>query len=114
MTGPILHLGASVNCTHGAAMQVAPGSARVLVDNKPAATMADSFPVAGCPFQIPIGTGTKPSPCLRIQWTVPATRVTVNGSPVITMVSTGLGLSPESAPQGPPIPASAQTRVIAQ
>lgn len=113
MAGPILHVGATVNCTHGAAMQVAPGSGRVLVDNKPAATMADSFPVAGCPFQIPVGAGTKPSPCVQVQWTVPATRVQVNGSPVITALSTGLGMSPESAPQGPPVPATTQTRVIA-
>lgn len=114
MSGPILHVGATVTCTHGASMQTAPGNARVMVSGQPVATMADSYPVAGCPFQIPIGTGTKPSPCIRIQWTVPAARVMANGTPVLTVVSTGLGLSPESAPQGPPIPSATQVRVIAQ
>lgn len=113
MPGPVLHVGAVVTCPHGIPAQVVPGSPRVLLSGMPAATMADTFPVAGCPFQIPVGPGTKPSPCIQLRWTVPATRVVVNGSPVITAASAGFGLSPESAPQGPPIPASFQTRVVA-
>ena len=44
--------------------------------------MADSYPIAGCPFQIPVGAGTKPQPCIRVQWLAPAVRV-VAGAPVI-------------------------------
>jgi hypothetical protein len=113
MPGPILHVGAVVTCTHGAPAQTVPGSPRVMLSGQPAATMADTFPVAGCPFQIPVGAGTKPSPCMQVRWTVPATRVMVNGSPVVTAASTGLCLSPEQAPQGPPIPSAFQPRVVA-
>jgi hypothetical protein len=113
MPGPILHVGAVVNCTHGVPAQVVPGSPRVTLTGQPAATMVDNYPIAGCPFQIPVGAGTKPSPCIKIQWTVPAVRVKVNGSPVILATSTGLCLSPEQAPQGPPVPGTVQTRVIA-
>jgi hypothetical protein len=113
MPGQILHVSAIVNCPHGVPAQVVPGSPRVTLTGFPAATLADNFQIAGCPFQIPVGAGTKPSPCLQIRWMVPAMRVKVNGSPVILATSTGLCLSPESVPQGPPMPASFQTRVIA-
>ncbi|HET9442223.1 MAG TPA: hypothetical protein VFO65_02800 [Acidimicrobiales bacterium] len=110
MPGPVLHVGAVVNCPHGVPSQVVPGSPRVLLSGTPAATMVDQFPVAGCPFTLP---GGKPSPCVLIKWLVPAVRVTVMGSPVVLATSTGFGVSPEQAPQGPPIPASFQTRVVA-
>ncbi|MDQ1287763.1 MAG: hypothetical protein QG622_1328 [Actinomycetota bacterium] len=113
MPGPILHAGSGLTCPHGVPAQVTPGSPRVLVSGMPVATMTDTYPVTGCPFQIPVGAGTKPSPCLQIRWTVPATRVMVNGSPVVTAASTGSGVSPESAPQGPPVPAGVQVRVVA-
>jgi len=112
MPGPMLHVGAIVQCTHGASAQAAPGSSRVLVSSQPAATLADTFTVSGCSFQIPVGAGTKPSPCLTIRWTVPAVRVKVNGTPALTSMSAGLGLSPEQAPQGPAIPGTVQTRVV--
>ncbi len=113
MTGPMLHVGAGISCTHGAPAQVAPGSPRVLLSGQPAAAMADVWTIVGCPFQIPIGTGTKPSPCVRVQWTVPATRVMINGSPALTVSSVGMGMSPEGLPQGPPIPTVVQPRVVA-
>lgn len=113
MPGPMLHVGAVVTCPHGMPAQVVPGSPRVLLSGQPAASMVDAWPVTGCPFQIPVGPGTKPSPCLQLRWTVPAARVVVNGAPAITAASTGFGLSPEGAPQGPPIPTVFQPRVVA-
>jgi hypothetical protein len=114
VSGPVLHVGAVVSCPHGVPAQVVPGNPRVVVSGTPVATMADAWPVAGCPFQIPVGAGTKPSPCVQLRWTVPAARVVVGGSPVLTALSTGFGVSPESAPQGPPVPSSVQARVVAQ
>jgi hypothetical protein len=113
MPGPVLHVGAVITCMHGAPVQLVPGSPRVLLGGQPAATMTDSSPVAGCPFQIPVGAGTKPSPCVQVRWTVPATRVVVNGSPVLLQTSVGLGLSPEQAPQGPATASTVQPRVVA-
>jgi hypothetical protein len=113
MPGPILHVGAGLSCPHAAPAQVVSSNTRVLVNGTPAATMTDTYPIAGCPFQIPVGAGTKPQPCLKVQWPVPAARVKVNGVPVILAISTGLAQSAEGIPQGPPIPSAVQPRVVA-
>jgi hypothetical protein len=84
-------------------------NSRVLVSGQPVATLADQFLIAGCAFTIPTG---KPQPCVRIQWLTPATRVFVNGQPVILQSSTGLCQSPEQIPQGAPIVVTTQPRVI--
>jgi hypothetical protein len=90
-------------------MQIVTSNSRVLLSGMPAATLADNYLIAGCAFNV----AGKPQPCMRVQWLTPATRVLVNGQPVILQTSTGLCLSPEQAPQGPAIIASAQVRVIA-
>jgi hypothetical protein len=68
----------------------------------------DTFIVAGCAFIVAL----KPQPCVLVRWLVPAARVLVNGAPAILQVSTGLCQSPEQVPQGPPIVASCQPRVV--
>ena len=113
MPGPTLHVAAGLSCPHGAPGQVAPGNPRVLVNGQPVATMADQYPVAGCPFQVPVGAGTKPQPCIRIQWTAPAARVLVGGVPVLIATSVGIGVSAEQIPQGPAVVAAVQPRVVA-
>ena len=113
LPGPVLTIAAAITCPHGGKVSIAPGAARVTILGQPAATMTDQYLVAGCPFQIPIGTGTKPQPCIKTQYTVPATRVKVLGSPVVLATSAGICLSAEQIPQGPPIVAAVQPRVIA-
>jgi hypothetical protein len=113
MPGPLLHVGAGLACPHAATAQVVPVLARVLLNGAPVATAADQYPVVGCPFQVPVGAGTKPQPCVRLQWTAPALRVLVNGAPPILATSAGLGLSVEQIPQGPPIVTTVQPRVVA-
>lgn len=112
MPGPLLHVGAGATCTHGAPVSVISSNSRVLVSGMPVATLTDTYTVAGCPFQVPIGTGTKPQPCVKVQWLVPATRVLVNGQPVILQTSSGICQSAEQIPQGPPVVASTQMRVV--
>lgn len=114
MPGFLVHVGATITCSHGGTVSVAPGQPRVMLGGQPAATIGDQYPVAGCPFQIPIAPppgATKPQPCVKVQWTVPATRVFVNRQPVILQTSTGLGLSAEQIPGGPPTVAVTQVRV---
>lgn len=113
MPGPVVHVGASVICPHAGSVSVVSANTRVLVGGQPAATIADNYPVAGCPFQVPIGTGTKPQPCVTARWLTPATRVLVNGQPVIIQTSTGICQSVEQIPQGPPTVVAAQPRVVA-
>lgn len=111
--GPALHVAAGLSCPHGAPAQVVSANARVLVSGQPVALTSDTFPVAGCPFQVPVGAGTKPQPCVQLRWIAPAVRVTVLGQPVLTATSTGLALSAEGIPQGPPIVTATQPRVVA-
>jgi uncharacterized Zn-binding protein involved in type VI secretion len=108
-----MHVGAVFTCPHAAPGQVISSNARVLVNGVPVATMADGYPITGCPFQIPVGAGTKPQPCVRVQWLAPATRVLVNGAPPVLATSGGSGLSAEQIPQGPPAVTTVQPRVIA-
>lgn len=100
-------------CPHGGSMTTISSNTRVLVSGQPVATMADTSTIAGCPFQIPIPAGTKPQPCVLVQWLVPAVRVTVNGQPPLLQISPGLCKSAEQIPQGPPTITVNQTRVIA-
>ncbi len=111
MPGFLLHVGASIMCPHAAHVSVITSNVRVKVSGQPVATFSDTYPVAGCPFQVPIGTGTKPQPCVKVQWVVPAARVRVGGQPVLLQTSTGICQSAEQIPQGPPNVVTTQTRV---
>ena len=104
----LFHVGATAICPHGGQVTVIPANTRVLVNGMPAATLGDQFLIAGCAFTVPPG---KPQPCVRVQWLVPATRVLINGQPAILQISTGLCLSPEQIPGGPPNVVASQTRV---
>ena len=113
MPGFIVQIGASVNCSHSAPATIVPSQAQVKVGGAFAAVLPDTTTVAGCPFQIPIGTGTKPQPCVKVQWTVPATRVKAGGNFVLVQSSNGICQSAEQIPQGPPVIASTQVQVKA-
>lgn len=108
MPGPLFHVGNTTMCPHGGQATTISSNARVTVSGTPVATVADQTVIAGCPFMI----GSKPSPCVKVQWVVPATRVFVNGQPALLQTSTGLCQSPEQAPQGPPVVTVNQTRVV--
>lgn len=108
MPGFLFHVNATATCPHGGQVQTISSNTRVQVGGMPVATMGDVYVVAGCAFTVPPG---KPQPCVKVQWITPATRVKVNGQPVILLTSTGLCQSAEQIPQGPPIVAATQTRV---
>ncbi|QJY47961.1 hypothetical protein [Pseudonocardia broussonetiae] len=110
-TGPVVHVGAGVSCSHGGPATVLPGNPRVLVGGQPVATLSDTFMIAGCAFSTP---ATGPHPCVKIQWLTPAARVLAGGQPLITQGSSGLGLAADQLPQGPPIASAVQPRVVAQ
>src|SRR5262245_50785375 len=105
MPGPILHVGATVLCSHGGqAVPTAP-SPRVMVSAMPVATMAAPYAVAGCAFGPAAGNG----PCVNGQWTVGAVRVLSLGQPVVIL--TGVSIC---APTGTPlVPVASQPRVLA-
>jgi len=104
MGTPILHLNATVLCSHaGTATATAPDP-RVTVSNQPVATLSTTYAIAGCAL-----TGTPVPPCVTGQFVVGATRVMAGGVPVATLSGSSV-----CTPTGTPLlPVSAQTRVLA-
>ena len=104
MSAPILHLGATVLCTHaGQATPVAPFP-RVTVSAQPIVTLSSPYVVAACAL-----TGTPTPPCVTGQFVMGATRVLAGGVPVATLVSQSV-----CVPTGTPMmPVVAQTRTLA-
>ena len=107
MPGFLYHVGASAICPHGGQVSTLPGNPRVRLSGQPVATLADASLVAGCAFT----AGTKPQPCIKVQWLMPAARVRAGGQFVILQTSPGLCLSAEQIPQGPPTVLAGQVRV---
>lgn len=104
MPGPLLHVGATVQCVHGGQAQPTAPNPRVLVSGQPIVTQAAPYVVAGCPFNV----SGSPVPCVTAQWTVAATRVLSNGMPVLLMDSQATCI-----PNGTPVLITVtQTRVI--
>lgn len=114
MPGFLLHVNAAVQCTHAAPATVVPSQPRVVVSGQPIATMASQITVAGCPFTVM--PGPKPQPCVLIKWLMPSTRFLVGGQPAMLLPAPGSGpglcQSVEQIPQGPPVVAVVQSRVI--
>jgi hypothetical protein len=106
MPGPVLHLGATVICSHGGQATPTAPFPRVLVSCQPVTTLAAPYVVAGCAFPPPpAGNG----PCVTAQWVVGATRVLAGGQPVLVQSSQAI-----CAPTGTPLQILlTQTRVIA-
>jgi len=96
----LLTTASSLQCPHGGTVSISSTNTQV----KAAAALAlatDTFTISGCPFQIPVGTGTVPHPCVKVQWTKPNVKTTVNGTPTLAQDSVGLCLAADQAPQGP-------------
>jgi hypothetical protein len=112
MPGLLFHSGAPAQCPHAAPLTFTPTNTRVLVSAMAVATAADIFTISGCPFQIPVGAGTKPQPCVMAML-AQAAKVLVNGSPAILNVGPSACRSAEQLPQGPAVILSTQTKVVA-
>ncbi|API56739.1 hypothetical protein ABID08_006332 [Rhizobium binae] len=110
MPGTVLHTGTIASCPHGGILTVVKTtSPRVSVSYMPVAVLTDQGLVAGCAFTLPDG---KPQPCVTTRWIAAATRIRVNGQPVLINPVTALCLSAEQIPGGPPIIAASQSRVM--
>jgi|HubBroStandDraft_1064217.scaffolds.fasta_scaffold933373_2 hypothetical protein len=116
MPGLLLHVGATVQCTHMGMAVIAPSQPRVVVSGQPIATMASVISVAGCPFQMPTPGGPVPQPCVLVKWAMPSVRFLVGGQPAALTPSPGPGpglcLCAQQIPQGPPTVSVVQMRVI--
>lgn len=110
MPGFLLDAGTTIMCPHGGQVTVVPRAVRISLGGKPPLLVDDVATVAGCAFNV----SGAPSPCLRVQWLMPATRVTIDSSPVLLSSSVGLCVNAGGAPQGTAIVSGFQIRVQGQ
>jgi len=105
MPGPLLHLGATVLCSHaGQATPTAP-SPRVMVSGQPVVLLTSPYMIVGCTLPPPPAAN---GPCVTAQFVTSATRVFSNGVPLLLMDSQAI-----CAPTSTPLMASVtQTRVL--
>jgi hypothetical protein len=106
----LLDAGATAMCPHGGQVSIVSTNMRVKAGGQAVTVMADTFLVGGCVFMV----GPKPQPCMKVQWLVPATRVMIGGQPALLQSSTGLCLSADQIPAGPPNVVVQQLRVQGQ
>jgi len=84
MPGFLLHVGATVLCSHAGQAQPTVPNPRVLVNGMPTVTIAAPYVVAGCTMPPPpAGNG----PCVTAQFVSSATRVLSNGQPLLLLDS---------------------------
>lgn len=106
MPGFLLHIGATVLCSHAGQAQPTTPNPRVTVTGQPTVTIASPYVISGCTLPPPSnGNG----PCVTAQFTTAATRVTSNGQPLLLFDSQSV-----CAPTGTPlVVVQTQTRVTA-
>lgn len=104
MPGFLLHMGATVMCSHGGQATPTMPDARVKVGGQPIITLPTPYMVAGCVFPPPpAGNG----PCVMANFVIGSTRVLASGVPIL--LSDGQAVC---TPTGTPlIVAMTQTRV---
>lgn len=106
MPGFLIHVGASVLCSHGGQAQATAPNPRVAVSGQPSVTMPAPWLVAGCTLPPPTAAN---GPCVTAQFVTAATRVTSNGQPLLLLDSQAI-----CAPTGTPLLiVASQTRVTA-
>lgn len=106
MPGFLVHVGATVLCSHAGQAQPTAPNPSVTVGGQPTVTMTAPFVVAGCTLPPPPGAN---GPCVTAQWVTGSTRVTSNGQPLVLLDSQAL-----CAPSGTPLMITVtQTRATA-
>jgi hypothetical protein len=110
VAGFLLDAGATITCPHAGQATVTPKVTRVSVGGKPPLVVNDLFTISGCSFNV----SGAPSPCLTIQWLMPAMRVTAESSAVLLSSSVGLCVNAANVPQGTALVTGFQTRVQGQ
>ncbi|WP_158860377.1 hypothetical protein [Lunatibacter salilacus] len=103
MPGFLLHLGATVKCTHGGQAVPTVTNERVTLMGNPIVMKPSPYSISACPFHV----GNSHVPCITAQWITAASRITANGMPVLLLDSQA-----NCTPNGTPLLIVAtQTRV---
>jgi hypothetical protein len=110
MTIPFLTTSSTILCPHGGTVSLSTSNSDVMAEGSPVLLESDQHTVSGCPFQVPIGTGTKPQPCTTVRWQLGAQQCKVAGTGILTQSSIGLCYSAEQIPQGTAVIAYTQSQ----
>ncbi len=106
MPGFLLHVGATVLCSHAGQAQPTVPNPRVTVNGMPTVTLSTPYVIAGCTLPPPPAAN---GPCVTAQWITGTMRVTSNGQPLLVQSSQAI-----CAPTGTPLIITVtQTRVTA-
>lgn len=105
----LLHVGATVQCFHGAPASAPTGAQRVKLSGDPLWTVDVTPSVTACPFTLPNGVR---QPCVTVRWTAGATRIKAGGRAVVLRNSPSQCLSAAQIPQGVASVAAAQHRAV--
>lgn len=95
MPGFLLHVGATVLCSHAGQAQPTVPNPRVTVSGQPTVAITSPYLIAGCTLPPPIAAN---GPCVTAQYVTAATRVTSNGQPLLLFDSQAI-----CAPTGTPL-----------
>jgi hypothetical protein len=115
VAGKLLTTQTKMQCPHGGQVQAVSSNTKVSAGSGAyVLRMSDTFTISGCPFQIPAPSGTIPSPCVRVQWTLADTRVTVDQQQTLSEGSVGMCFSAQQAPQGKVVVVSTQLDASSQ
>jgi hypothetical protein len=91
MPGFLLHVGATVICSHGGQAQPTVPNPRVMVSNQATVTLSGPYTVAACGL-----SGTSTPPCVTANWIVGATRLLSGGQPLLLQDSQAISVAPGS------------------
>jgi hypothetical protein len=106
MPGFIVHLGATVTCSHMGQAQPTMTNPRLMVVGQPVVPLTSPYMIAGCTLPPPPGAN---GPCVTAQFVTASTRVTSLGQPLLLLDSQSI-----CAPTGTPaLILATQTRVLA-
>ena len=89
MGTPIINSQSTIMCGHAGTTSHIPSQQRLTIGGSPVATVADQHTVAGCSL-----ASSSASFCTVLTWSVPATRVTAGGQPVLLQTSLPVGVGP--------------------
>jgi hypothetical protein len=110
MPGKVLTTASTIQCPHGGRAMLQTANTKTFAGGASVLLEADVHLVVGCPFTI----GLKYSPCVRIEWSAGASKVTVQQSKVLVQSSIGKCINAEGAPQGVAIIGTTQMKALAQ
>jgi hypothetical protein len=84
MPGLLLHLGATVLCSHAGRATPTATNSRVTVGGQPTVLITASHSVTGCALPPPPAAN---GPCVTAQWMTATTRITSNGQALLLLDS---------------------------